>query len=185
MYPWFRLARSLASGRKLPPIGIFETHVSQHRVSLMDIDMFMEMNNGRILTIFEFGRWDLSQRTGLWDSLRKKGWGFTVAGSSVRYRKRLLPLERFEMRTRLLGWDDRFIYVEQAMFKKSGECANHVLFRTAVVSDGRAVPPPEVAELLGQKTSPPLPGWVQAWVEADKQRPWPPMEEATAVSLAA
>ncbi|MEM9437886.1 MAG: acyl-CoA thioesterase [Pseudomonadota bacterium] len=176
MYPWMRLGYHMWKGRSLSPMDMLETHVSQHRVSLIDCDMFMEMNNGRILTIFELGRWQLSLRTGLWAGLRKRGWGFAVAGASVRYRKRLVPFERFEMRTRVLGWDERFVYIEQGMFKTSGECANHILFRTAVVANGKAVATEEVEKMMGRTPgSPPLPDWAKAWTEADAQRPWPPM----------
>lgn len=176
MYPWIRLASALVKGRSLPPMDVLDTHVSQHRVSLLDCDIFMEMNNGRIMTMYEFGRFQMAQRVGLAPLLREKGWGFAVAGASVRYRKRLVPLERYEMRTRLCGWDERFTYFEQGMFKTSGECANHVLFRTAVVANHRAVPMTEVAEAMGtDPTSPELPEWITAWIEAEGQRPWPPM----------
>ena len=57
-----------------------------------DLDMFMEMNNGRVLTLYDLGRFDLSIRSGLWDTLRAQRWGLAVAGSSVRYRKRVRPV---------------------------------------------------------------------------------------------
>ncbi len=178
MYPFIRLALAMTAGRKLPPATFFETHVSQHRVSPFDCDMFFEMNNGRILTIYEFGRFQMAQRIGLWAAMRERKWGFAVAGATVRYRKRLTPFERFETRTRLLGWDERFTYIEQGMFKTSGECANHCLFRTAVVASGKAVPTRDVAIAIGENPdSPPLPTWATAWKEADAQRPWPPMQD--------
>lgn len=178
MYPWIRFVTTMVRGRRLTPMGALETHVSRHRVSLFDCDMFGELNNGRILTLYEFGRWQLALRAGLWDAMRKQGWGFAVAGASVRYRKRLVPFEHFEMRTRVLGWDARFVYVEQGMFKTSGECANHALFRTAIVSGGRAVMTERLeAEMPGLGASPALPDWAGAWIGADRTRPWPPFEE--------
>lgn len=176
MYPWFRLSGVFLRAKRLSPAHPLVMHVSQHRVSLFDCDMFGEMNNGRILTILELGRWELSLRSGLWPVLRQNGWGFAVAGASVRYRKRLTPFERFEMRTQLLGWDERFLYIEQGMFKTSGDCANHCLFRTAIVSKGRALPPADVAAKLNlDQGSPALPDWVNDWIKADKTRPWPPL----------
>ena len=176
MYPFLRLFANLRHAKRLPEASVLDLNVSQHRVSLFDCDIFLEMNNGRILTIYEFGRWQLSQRTGLLAALRERGWGFSVAGASIRYRKRLLPFERFEMRTRVLGWDERFLYMEQGMYKASGECASHCLFRTAVVSQHRAVPTQELSAMLGlDPVSPPLPAWARAWTEAEAQRPWPPM----------
>jgi hypothetical protein len=69
----------------------------------LDADMFWEMNNGRILTFYDLGRFGLAQRIGLMRTLRDRGWGLVVAGSSVRYRARIRPFQRFELRTRLLG----------------------------------------------------------------------------------
>ncbi|MEM7295027.1 MAG: acyl-CoA thioesterase [Pseudomonadota bacterium] len=175
MYPFLRLIASTAAARRMSPLDPLDTHISQHRVRLADCDIFGEMNNGRILTLYEFGRFQLSQRVGLWKLLRTKGWGFTVAGSSIRYRARLTPLERYEMRTRLVHWDGRFVHLEQGMFKHDGRCANHLLIRTAVVSKGKAVPTAEVMEALDfDQASPQAPKWVKAWMEAEQQRPWPP-----------
>ncbi|MEL6610138.1 MAG: acyl-CoA thioesterase [Pseudomonadota bacterium] len=181
MYPFARLALTLAAARRMPPMDLLDVHISQHRVSPLDCDIFVEMNNGRILTLYEFGRFQAAVRIGLWRVLKEKGWGLAVAGASVRYRKRLVPFERYEQRTRLLGWDERFTYIEQGMFKRSGECANHCLFRTAVVANHRSVPMAEVAVALDKDpTSPPLPAWAQNWVEAEATRDWPPMQDTFA-----
>jgi hypothetical protein len=81
-----------------------------------------------------------------------------VAGSSVRYRARIRPFQRFELRTRLLGWDERFIYIEQAMWRGETPC-NHALMRTGVTEKGRLVETGRVAEAMGlSPASPPLPG---------------------------
>ena len=50
MYPWFRMAKELWKFRKTR-LGPFETHVSTHRCWPWDIDPFMELNNGRTLTL--------------------------------------------------------------------------------------------------------------------------------------
>ena len=137
--------------------------------------MFLEMNNGRILTLYEFGRFQASVRMGLWALLKERGWGFAVAGTSIRYRRRITPFERYEMRTRIATWDERFVYIEQGMFKRNGDCASHVLFRTAVVKGGRAVPTDEVTAALGITSPRPEPAeWIANWIDAEATRPWPP-----------
>ena len=175
MYPFFRLALTLAQARKMPPMTPLDLHVSQHRCWPQDCDMFMEMNNGRILTLYELGRFQAAQRMGLWALLKKRKWGLTVAGTSIRYRRRITPFQAFETRTRIATWDTRFFYIEQGMFKPDGECASHVLFRTAVVAKGRAVPSVELATALNiDPTPPPTPVWVQNWIDAEATRTWPP-----------
>jgi acyl-CoA thioesterase FadM len=181
MYPFARMVKELVRHRNaaaLPPGG---THVSHHRCWPWDIDMWMELNNGRTLTLFDLGRIPLAARTGLVAALRANGWGLTMAGVSVRYRRRIRTFERFEMRSRALCWDDRFVYIEQAMFKADGECANHVLYRSAVTGRDGIVPPAQVMQAMGNDMpSPPVPDWVAAWIAADARRPWPPMQDALA-----
>jgi acyl-CoA thioesterase FadM len=112
---------------------------------------------------------------GLWALLKKRRWGLTVAGTSIRYRKRITPFEKYETRTRIATWDDRFFYIEQGMFKMNGECASHVLFRTAVVEKGRAVPSQVLVDALGVTDPRPEPAdWIKNWIAAEATRPWPP-----------
>jgi len=105
MYPFLRMTLVLRSEARKPPLGIFDTHQRSMLCLPSDADMFWEMNNGRILTFYDLGRVGLAQRTGLMRMLKAKGWGLVVAGSSVRYRARVRPFQRFDLRTRLLGWD--------------------------------------------------------------------------------
>lgn len=177
MYPWFRMAKELLKFRNGPPLGAFDTHVSHHRCWPWDIDPWMELNNGRTLTLYDLGRLPLGARAGLNRIAKKRGWGMPVAGASVRYRKRVTVFQRFQMQSRMIGWDTRFFYIEQGMWR-GGECTSHVLLRLAVTERGRPgmVPPEDLAAELGlPPQGPPLPAWVTAWAEADARRPWPPM----------
>lgn len=174
MYPLLRLALETWRVRRMPPLGVLDTHVSHHRIWPWDLDPWVELNNGRTLTLYDLGRVPMVLRSGLIAALRRRGWGITVAGSCPRYRRRLRLWDRVQMRSRLVGWDDRFLYVEQAMWK-GADCANHVLIRTAVTGPAGIVPPAQVLAAMGAPTeSPPLPDWIRAWIAAEAQRPWPP-----------
>lgn len=174
MYPFIRMANEMRKSRKAPPLTIEETHVSQHICWPWDLDIFVELNNGRTLTLFDLGRVPMAVRMGLMQLLRKTGWGLTIAGSSVRYRRRVRMFHKVEMRSRCVGWDQRFMYLEQSMWRK-GECTSHALFRAAVTDQNGIVTTDRVLAALGHtETPPPLPDWVQAWVDAEGQRPWPP-----------
>ncbi len=175
MYPFIRMAKELIKYRKAPPLALNETHISQHICWPWDLDMWRELNNGRTLTLYDLGRIPLARRIGLIGVLKQNGWGMAVAGVSVRYRKRVLAFERVEMRSRGIGWDARFLYVEQSLWNKRGDCAGHALYRLAVTSSKGIVPPGEVARAVGH---PPedqeMPTWVMAWIKAEDHRPWPP-----------
>ncbi len=174
MYPFIRLAKEMFINRNASALPITGTHVSYHRCWPQDIDVFMEMNNGRILTILDLGRMALGQRAGLLGTLKANGWGLTVAGNSVRYRKRIRPFVRFKLVSRAVGWDARFMYLEQSIWI-DGECAVQALFRAAVTDKNGIVEPGRIIEAMDQdKTSPALPTWVQNWIDADATRPWPP-----------
>ncbi len=174
MYPFARMMKELWIGRRQAPLGILDTHVSHHICWPWDLDMWVELNNGRTLTLYDLGRIPLAVRTGLGAVIRQKRWGITVAGSNVRYRRRVRMFHRVEMLSRCIGWDSRFLYMEQSMWR-GPECTSHMLLRSAVTSTKGMVPPTEVLAALGQEMdSPPLPGWVRAWIAADAERPWPP-----------
>lgn len=174
MYPLIRMGLDLVQFRNAP-VGILDTHVTTHRILPWDLDMFMELNNGRTLTLYDIGRLTLSRRAGLWRVIRREGWGMTVAGLSVRFRRRVRLFQRVESRTRMVGWDQRFVYMEQSMWRPGGECTSQILARLAVTDRNGIVPPDRVLAAMGQTTaSPVLPDWVQNWMTADATRPWPP-----------
>jgi hypothetical protein len=124
--------------------------------------------------LYDLGRIPLAKRVGLLRAIRKNKWGLTVAGVSVRYRRRVRMFQKFEIHSRAVGWDTRFLYLEQSIWI-DGDCANQALYRTAVVGPDGILPPETVAAEMGAgETSPPLPDWVQNWIDAEQTRPWPP-----------
>ncbi|WP_319802782.1 acyl-CoA thioesterase [Moraxella bovoculi] len=133
------------------------------------------MNNGRIFTLFDLGRTDFAIRSGLGIKLIKIRWGLVVAGSTIQYRKRIRAFDKVTMKTRICAIDERWFYVEQTMWVK-GKCTCHALLRTAVTDfkSGKALPTKEILDSLGHSDiNLPPDEWVQAWIDADKLRPYP------------
>jgi acyl-CoA thioesterase FadM len=175
MYPFARLALALGMASRQPRLGLFDPHVSRHICWPWDLDPWRELNNGRTLTLYDLGRTPLAMRSGLVDALRANGWGMTVAGSSVRYRRRVRMFDRVTMVSRLLGWDARFLYLDQSMWS-GADCTSQALIRSAVTSAHGIVAPETVARAMEHAgAGPALPGWVVAWAGAEAQRPWPPV----------
>ena len=174
MYPVVRLAKTVFENRNAPRLPFDGTHVSHHICWPQDIDIYMEMNNGRILTLLDLNRTGLSQRTGLLRVLRANRLGMAMAGSSLRYRKRIKPFVKFRTVGRLAGWDDKFFYLDQSIW--IGEtCAMNGLFRSAVTDRNGIVRPGLVFRAMGfEGERPALPDWMQNWIDADATRPWPP-----------
>lgn len=179
MYPFLRLTKTivkssldLKDGNTLSLIDTAEYHF---KARLNDIDNFLEMNNGRIFTLFDLGRTDFAIRTGLGAKLIKNRWGLVVAGSTIQYRKRIRAFDKVTMKTRISAIDERWFYIEQTMWVK-GKCTCHALLRTAVTDfkSGKALPTEPVLNSLGYTgINLPPDEWVQAWIQADKLRPYP------------
>lgn len=176
MYPFGRMLKEMATSALKPRLGLLDSHVSHHVCWPWDLDLWAELNNGRTLTIYDLGRIPLAMRTGLAGLLKQNRWGITVAGNSLRYRRRVRMFDRVEMHSRCIGWDARFLYMEQSMWR-GDDCTSHMLLRSAVTSKSGIVPPSEVLVKMGETMqSPELPSWVQAWIAADAERPWPPVK---------
>ncbi|MEM8752584.1 MAG: thioesterase family protein [Pseudomonadota bacterium] len=176
MYVFRRLAVSLFASSRRSKLAPGEADVTVTYATPWDMDMFAEMNNGRVLSVYDVGRFALAVRGGLIGAIRRRGWIITVAGSNAQYRRRIRMFQRIEIRSRVLGRDDRFFYLEQSMFTKAGPASN-IIYRTAVTDRNGLVPIDDVVAEMGfPDWNPPLPDWVAKWAEADKLRPWPPAE---------
>lgn len=176
MYPVIRLLRSTFGARFRSSLSVFETSEFNFYVRPWDIDMFMELNNGRILTLFDLGRFDLAVRCGLSRQLKANRWGLVVAGTTIRYRKRILLGQHVSIKTRLVAADARWLYLQQTALVDETACCSAVV-RTAVTKDKRLHPVSDVAQQMGEDFSS-LAGfdWVNSWIELEDQRPWPPTD---------
>ena len=178
MYPIARLIKEFIVHRNATKLDFGEIHVSHHMCMPWDIDPWMELNNGRTLTLYDLGRLVLARRSGIIDGLRKNKWSMTMAGANVRYRRRVRMFDRIEMRSRATCWDDRFVYLEQSMWKTNGECAGHIVYRSAFVDHNGIIPAEAVVRTMGYAgPKPDMPDWIAEWIKAEDMRPWPPMQE--------
>ena len=84
MYPVIRMVKQLLLHRNDPPLPWDGTHVSTHRCWPWDIDLWMELNNGRTLTLLDLGRIPLASRIGLIGVLRRERQPVPARGRSIR-----------------------------------------------------------------------------------------------------
>lgn len=173
MYPLVRLLSTSVKARFAARISIFDVCETRFRCRPWDLDMFMEVNNGRLLTLYDLGRFDLAIRSGLANVLLKNCWGLVVAGSSVRYRRRVRAFDKVTMRTQVVGQDEKWTYITQSIWVKGHPCSS-ILLRTGVTADGKAIPTHNIAAAMGTEKLQSMPEWVKAWIKADAQRVWPP-----------
>lgn len=143
------------------------TSLLQFRVWPLDTDLNLHMTNARYPALMDLGRVDFILRSGAWRLMRRDRMGIVLGGMALRFRRPLAPFERFSLTTRLLGWDEKWLYVEQVFTGQKGVACVAVA-RKAFVKAGKAVPAIEVFAKAGlHQPSPELPEWVQQWAEVE------------------
>lgn len=145
----------------VPPLGPCRT---PFRVWPTDLDLLWHVNNGVYFSIMDLARIDLLSRAGMAGRIRAKGWYPVVVAETMQFRRSLNPFQRFEIETRVLGWDDKAIVLEQQFFR-GDESVAHALVRARFLSrHGGTVPPSElVAEFGLPPESPAMDGHVAQW----------------------
>jgi acyl-CoA thioesterase FadM len=139
------------------------------RVWPNDCDLNFHLNDGRYVSLGGLGRVDLLARTRLLQIGRKRG-GFPVVGRAlIRYRRSLLPFERFTLITRVRAWDAKWCYIEHLFERRDGSIGARLLIRACLRTKSGPVPTAELLAALGEAdlVSPPLPPEMAKWNEVD------------------
>ena len=90
-----------------------------------------------------------------------------VAASTVTHRRSLRLGERFAITSRVVGWDERVVYLEQVFTRRDDLIARGIVAGRFLTRAGGRVAAPDVARLLdGTATSPALPPDVTGWATA-------------------
>lgn len=111
----FRMIWVLLTARRRGKLGVTEEGRVRLRCWPNDLDTNLHMNNGRYLTIMDLGRLDLILRSGLWRAMRDRKWYPVVAAEKISFRRSLNAFETFELTTQVIGWDEKWLYIEHRM----------------------------------------------------------------------
>ena len=163
MYPYFRLIRVVITKSFRPKVN-FHTQ-GEDSINLMvlpqDIDPFMELNNGRYVTLLDLGRFGYSVNVNIKKFLKENQWSMTITGTYNNYRHRLRLFQRFQLKTRLMGYDEKWFYFFQKAVKNDKTYMASVV-RFSFTSKNGIVFPKEVIKAMGEQYDPnKLDGWVQ------------------------
>ena len=175
MYPYHRLVRMFIVNtfKKKKEEKIDDEFIWKFRPGFGDIDLYPEVNNGRHFVLFDLARYDLAFRIKLVKYVTKNKYAFVIGGSTIRYRKRLAPLKRAIVRTKLVGADSKFFYFQQSTEQK-GEVKSSALIRAGIRKKGGTVEPEKLMQDLGYEMDTFMQDWVKEWANwDDNSRPWP------------
>lgn len=135
-----------------------------------DCDLNFHLNSGRFLSFMDVARMDLIGRLRLLRPLLRRGWRPVMGGCVVRFRRSVLPFQKFDIRSRVVGWDEKWFYIEHIVEKDGIFCAaGHV--RTLIRGKEGNVATRDVLALFGEAPdAPQLPDFVHHWREIEDAR---------------
>lgn len=163
MFPWLRLFKTAIAIAGAPRIGLLDTTCVRMRVWPNDLDFNLHVNNGRYLTLADIGRVDWFSRSGVLQLARRQKAIPVVGDAIAKFRRELKVGQSFEIRTRLVGWDHRWGFVEHRFYRQNrviGVVGIRGVFRGP---DGPLDPGSFLAGLGLSMSSPELPAWLGQW----------------------
>ncbi len=120
------------------------------------MDFFGHMNQSRYAEHFELGRSDLVLRSGAWGRWRDQGVHPVVARQEITYRRELKPLQRFEVDTRVVGFEGRLLHTRGLMLVGDRVHAAADVYLIFIGPDG-VLSAAQVEALCGDLVQPELP----------------------------
>ncbi|MGN6670342.1 MAG: thioesterase family protein [Candidatus Nucleicultricaceae bacterium] len=82
------------------------------RIYPHDLDYNRHMTNSRYHSLSDLARIDGLIRSGLGKFLVKNGYGTVLGSSYIRFRRGLKLFQKLDLRTRFVGYDDKWFYME-------------------------------------------------------------------------
>lgn len=138
-----------------------------------DLDTNGHVNNGRYATLMDLGRVDLMARAGLLGRIAAARMHPVVTAQHILYRRSLGPFRGFALETRVVGWDERFVYMEQ-LFERDGRLHARGFVQALFLGPDGRIPSAALMTLFGVTTDLPVPRDIAALF------PRPPTEAAAA-----
>jgi len=134
-----------------------------------DLDLNLHVNNGRYLTFADLGRMDWFIRTGCFQAARKEKCIPVIGDATARFIRQLRAFDRFYVETQLLGWNEKWAYLEHRILDQQDRLVAIVVVRGMFWNKQTGGMTPQ--QLLASTGNAhlenlELPLWVQRWEES-------------------
>jgi acyl-CoA thioesterase FadM len=168
VYPWLRLARVGLGLVAESSVDLLATTRVAFRVWPNDLDFNVHVNNGRYLALADIGRVHWFVRTGvLAVARRNKAWPM-IGDAIAKFRRDLKLFQRFEVHTRLIGWDHKWGFLEHR-FLRNDRVIGLVAIRGVFKGPGGPLDPGVLlAGVAHAAPSPELPDWANRFHEGSE-----------------
>jgi len=154
-------------------VGFLDEITTSFIVMPTDLDLLWHVNNGKYFSIMDLGRQDLLLRSPWGVFLKSQGWYLVIASECLRFRQSLHVFQNFQLKTKILGWDDKYFYIGQSFYhdhvvKTHGFVKGRLLKKT-----GGTVDPAEVFKAMEHNkiqapVPPKLPDFVHQWMKTEE-----------------
>ncbi|HBS42637.1 MAG TPA: hypothetical protein DEA26_08145 [Oceanospirillales bacterium] len=135
--------------------GLFSTASLHYRIQLHDMGWRDHLPNYRFFSFMELGRFDAWR--GYKTELKQKPGLRMLAAQDMVYIRPVAFLAKLRMDTRLLSWDEKYVYFQHDFYVKNTLVATG-LVKEACIYRGKKVAPPEMFD-----GEPPLTDVVEYW----------------------
>jgi acyl-CoA thioesterase FadM len=156
-----------------PRRGVLDDSRVCFRVLPNDCDINLHMNNGRYLSFMDLGRVHLLGQMGLLKLIFRNRWKPVLAAAEINFIRQMAPFRKFDIVSRVVTWDEKYVYMEQ-LFESAGELCAHAFVKGLILGSEGRISNAQVLALLGHDGRvPEMPEELRIWAElasAKKQR---------------
>ncbi|MCL1063019.1 thioesterase family protein [Shewanella benthica] len=144
-------------------IGFLDTSRITYRALPFDCDINLHVTNSRYPAFLDLARTYMMAEMGFLKKFIKMKWMPIVNAAEFTYIRDIKPFTRFEIETKLVGWDEKYFYIEHRFVSaKTLHCIVHV--RGVFVCRGKQVPiETMIKEVNFEGPAPELPPEVVKW----------------------
>jgi acyl-CoA thioesterase FadM len=129
------------------PIDISNESILNLRVLPNDIDI-TKMTNDRYSALMDLGRMDCVFRAGLRSAMIKNKWIPVASFNTIRFRYPLKVFQKYQLKTRIIWWDETTFYWEQTFERKGRVVATGHVCATLIDKNG-SVPSKTIVDIVG------------------------------------
>lgn len=149
--------------RRCNSIDFLGTSRISYRVLPFDCDVNFHLTNSRYPAFMDLARTYMLAEMGFLKRFLRLGWMPIINAAEFTYIRDIKPFSKFEIETKLVGWDEKYFYIEQRFVSARGlHCIVHV--RGVFVCKGRQVPIASMIQEVGfNQPTPELPPEVLKW----------------------
>ncbi len=134
-------------------MGFHETSSTFLRVWFNDLDPLMHVNNGVYLSLLDLGRIDFMIKTGMYEKIKKNNLYPVIASEGIKFKRSLKLFQKFEIKTKFSGFDEKYVYLEQSFWSKDKIYAKAIIKSIFLRKEGGKVSSQELKDIIGYSNS--------------------------------